>query len=38
MAIQYALEIHQMAYKYTSAYLNAPIDCELYVEHPRGFK
>ena len=35
IAIQYDLVIHQMDVK--TAFLNAPIDCELYVEQPEGF-
>ena len=34
-AVQYDLVIHQMDVK--TAFLNAPIDCELYVEQPEGF-
>ncbi|RUS85697.1 hypothetical protein EGW08_006573 [Elysia chlorotica] len=36
IAVQNDLTIHQMDVK--SAYLNAPIDCELYVEQPEGFE
>jgi DNA-dependent RNA polymerase auxiliary subunit epsilon len=35
LAVQYNLTIHQMDVK--TAFLNAPIDCELYVEQPKGF-
>ena len=35
IAVQYDLVIHQMDVK--TAFLNAPIDCELYVEQPEGF-
>ena len=35
LAMQHNLTIHQMDVKTT--YLNAPIDCELYVEQPEGF-
>ncbi|CAB3981316.1 Hypothetical predicted protein [Paramuricea clavata] len=35
LVVQYNLTIHQMDVK--TAYLNAPIDCELYVEQPEGF-
>ena len=35
LAVQYNLTIHQIDVK--TAYLNAPIDCELYVEQPEGF-
>jgi len=35
LAAQYDLTVHQMDVK--TAYLNAPIDCELYVEQPEGF-
>ena len=30
------IDLHQMDFK--SAYLNAPIDCDIYVEQPKGFK
>ena len=33
-AVDYDLIIHQMDFK--TAYLNAPINCELYVEQPEG--
>ncbi len=33
---RYNLTVHQMDVK--TAYLNAPIDCELYVEQPEGFE
>jgi hypothetical protein len=36
LAVQYNLIVHQMDVK--TAYLNAPIDCELYVEQPEGFE
>lgn len=36
IAVQYDLIVHQMDVK--TAYLNAPIDCELYVEQPEGFE
>ena len=36
IAVQYDLLVHQMDVK--TAYLNAPIDCELYVEQPEGFE
>ena len=35
LAVQYNLTVHQMDVK--TAYLNARIDCELYVEQPEGF-
>ena len=35
LAVQHILTIHQMDVK--SAYLNAPIDCEIYVQQPEGF-
>ena len=35
LAVQYNLTVHQMDVK--SAYLHAPIDCELFVEQPQGF-
>ena len=35
LAVQYNLIVHQMDVK--TAFLNAPIDCELYVEQPDGF-
>lgn len=35
LAVQYNLTVHQMDVK--TAYLNAPIDCELFVEQPEGF-
>ena len=35
LAVQYNLTAHQMDVK--SAYLHAPIDCELFVEQPQGF-
>jgi len=36
IAAQYDLTLHQMDVK--TAYLNAPIDCEIYVEQPEGFE
>ena len=36
IAVQYDLVIHDMDVK--SAYLNAPLDYEIYVEPPEGFK
>lgn len=36
MAAHYDLELHQMDVK--TAYLHAPIDCELYIEQPEGFQ
>ena len=35
LALDFSLDLHQMDVK--TAYLNAPIDCELYVEQPEGF-
>ena len=35
LVVQHNLTIHQMDVK--SAYLNAPIDCEIYVQQPEGF-
>ncbi len=35
LAVQHDLVVHQMDVK--TAYLNAPIDCEIYVEQPKGF-
>ena len=35
LALDQNMEIHQMDVK--TAYLNAPIDCELYVQQPEGF-
>ena len=35
LALQYNLTVHQMDVK--SAYLHAPIDCELFFEQPQGF-
>ena len=35
-AAQNSLDIHQMDFK--SAYFNASIDCDIYVEQPKGFK
>ena len=36
LAAQYGMCIHQLDVK--TAYLNAPIDCEIYVEQPKGFE
>ena len=36
LAVQSDLVVHQMDVK--TAYLNAPIDCEIYVEQPEGFE
>ena len=36
MAAQYDLKLHQM--DVNMAYLNAPIDCEVYIEQPEGFE
>lgn len=36
LAVQHELELHQMDVK--TAYLHAPIDCEVYMEQPEGFK
>ena len=36
MVVQYDLIVHQMDVK--TAYLHAPIDYEIFVEHPEGFK
>ena len=35
LAVQYNLSVHQIDVK--SVYLRAPIDCELFVEQPKGF-
>ena len=35
LAVQFNLALHQMDVK--SAFLNAPIDCELFIEQPKGF-
>ena len=35
IAVQNDMEIHQMDVK--AAYLNAPIDCDVYVRQPEGF-
>ena len=35
LALDFSLDLHQMDVK--TAYLSAPIDCELYVEQPEGF-
>ena len=36
IAVQDNLVVHQMDVK--ASYLNAPIDCEIYVEQPEGFE
>lgn len=36
IAVQHNLQVHQMDVK--TAYLHAPIDCELYMEQPEGFE
>ena len=36
IVVQYDLIVHQMDVK--TAYLHAPIDYEIFVEHPEGFK
>lgn len=36
LATEFDLYVHQLDVK--TAYLNAPIDCEIYVEQPEGFK
>ena len=36
LAIQMGMVVHQMDVK--TAYLNAPIDCELYIEQPEGYE
>lgn len=36
LTAQYNLELHQMDVK--TAYLHAPIDCEIYMEQPEGFE
>lgn len=36
LAIQEGMSIHQMDVK--TAYLNAPIDCDIYMEQPEGFE
>lgn len=36
LAAQYDLELHQMDVK--TAYLHAPIDCEVYMKQPEGFE
>ena len=36
MVVQYDLTVHQM--DVTTAYLHAPIDCEIFVEQPEGFE
>ena len=36
LAIQTGMVVHQMDVK--TAYLNAPIDCELYIEQPEGYE
>jgi len=35
VAVQHDLLVHQMDVK--TAYLNAPIDCEIFVDQPEGF-
>src|SRR6218665_3924438 len=35
LAVQRGMIVHQMDVK--TAYLNAPFDCELYIEQPEGF-
>ena len=35
-AVQNNMQVHQMDVK--SAYLNAPIDCDIYVEQPKGYE
>lgn len=36
LAAQYDLKLHQMDVK--TAYLHAPIDCEIYMKQPEGFE
>jgi hypothetical protein len=36
LAVQNDLVVHQLDVK--TAYLNAPIDCEIFMEQPEGFK
>ena len=36
LAVQEGMVVHQMDIK--TAYLNAPIDCELYMEQPEGYE
>ena len=36
LAVQKGMVVHQMDVK--TAYLNAPIDCELYIEQPEGYE
>ena len=36
LAAQHDLILHQMDVK--TAYLNAPIDCEIYLDQPEGFQ
>ena len=36
LAIQKGMVVHQMDVK--TAYLNAPIDCELYIDQPEGYE
>ena len=36
LAAQYDLTLHQMAVR--AAYLNAPIDCNAYMDQPEGFE
>ena len=35
-AVQNNMHVHQMDVK--TAYLNAPIDCEIFIEQPKGYK
>ena len=35
-AVQNSMIVHQMDVK--AAYLNAPIDCDIYVEQPEGYE
>ena len=36
LAAEYNLDVHQLDVK--TAYLNAEIDCELYMQQPKGYK
>ena len=36
VAVEHDLKVHQMDVR--TAYLNAPIDCEVYVNQPEGFE
>ena len=36
LAVNYNLFVHQMDVK--SAYLHAPIDCDIYVAQPKGYE